>query len=198
MINLLSRDEQKKIYREYLLRIGTLVFFVLGLIGAIFILVLVPSHMRLQSEITLVESELKIKQAQMATDDQGQVAEAKEFMREIQILRSSGASSSTIELFEHIIMLKPARVSLSAFQYETAEGKKKLSIRGKADRREDLQEFKANLEGKGGFMGINLPAQTLIKRTDIQFSMDFSVGQSGVNVTPQQSAPENAAIPINL
>lgn len=176
MINLLSRDEQKKIYREYLLRIATLIFLVIGIVGTIFVIVLIPSYMRLTSEIASVDSELKAKQLQMTADDQGQVTEAKEFMSEIQILRSFGATSSVVALMERIIALKPARVALIGFQYDTSDGKPKLGIRGKADRREDLLEFKTKLETEAGYGNIELPAQTLIKRTDIQFSMDLATG----------------------
>jgi|GEM_PF-344565 len=184
MINLLSRNEQKKIYREYLLRIATLVFFHIGIIGTIFTLILVPSYLRLEKEITLVESELKMKQSQLTPDDQVQVAEAKEFLAEIQALRSPTTPSSAVAFVEKILTLKPARVSVLGFQYGSEEnGKLSLDIRGRADRREDLLEFKSRLETEGGFTGINLPAQTLIKRTDIQFTINLAPSKTS-NTAP--------------
>ncbi len=191
MINLLSRTEQKKIYREYILRITALVALAVGIIGTIFILVLVPSYMRLTSEIVSVDSELKMKQAQMTAEDQGQVAEAKEFMNEIQILRSFGATSSAVAFIEQIITLKPARVGLVSFQYDLSEGKAKLGVRGKADRREDLLEFKERLEKEAGFTNIELPAQTLIKRTDIQFTIDLSGGVRTASIPSTSPSPQN-------
>jgi hypothetical protein len=188
MINLLSRDEQKKIYREYLLRIASLVFSVVGLIGTILILVLIPTYMGLTREIASVEERLHTKQAQMTAEDQGQEDEAKQFMSEIQVLRSSGATSSAVAQIERIIALKPANIALASFQYDISEGKVKLSVRGKADRREDLLLFKSKLETEAGFAGIELPAQTLIKRTDIQFSMDLLSGALKTTRNPNPPA----------
>ena len=191
MINLLSRIEQKKIYHEYILRITALVALVIGIVGTIFVLVLIPSYMRLTIEIASVDAELKTKQAQMTDEDQGQVAEAKEFMSEIQILRSFGATSSAVAFIERIITLKPARVALVSFQYDLSDGKTKLGVRGKADRREDLLAFKERLEKEAGFTNIELPAQTLIKRTDIQFSIDLSGGAHTPNIPSASLPPQN-------
>jgi len=191
MINLLSRTEQKKIYREYILRIMTLAFLGIGVVGTIFVLVLVPSYVRLQSEIAGVGTQLSMKKAQLTSEDQSQLAEAQKFLTEIRVLQGTNAASTTSGKFEEVIALKPARVTLIGFQYDTTDKQKpKFDIRGKADRREDLLEFKNRLETEAGFTGIDLPAQTLIKRTDIQFTMTLSA--------PAPTTPSPVAVPSNV
>ncbi len=189
MINLLSHVEQKKIYREYLLRITALVFFGIGIVGTIFIIVLVPSYIRLDGEISQVSVQLGMKKAQLTAEDRGQVAEAQRFLTEIRVLQGSGVASTTAARLEQVIALKPARVALIGFQYDiTDTTKPKFDVRGKADRREDLLEFKSRLEKDAGFTGVDLPAQTLIKRTDIQFTMSLSA--------PAGSLPSTAPLPV--
>jgi hypothetical protein len=198
MINLLSRTEQQKIYREYLLRITTILGVFMGITGLVFIIILIPTYMRFDSEIKKVQSELEAKKSQITSEDQAQVAEAKEFLSELQVLRGTVASTSVVSLVERIVSLKPSRVSIVGFSYEAGEkAGAKLTIRGKADRREDLLEFKERLETSAGYTNIDLPAQTLIKRTDIQFTMDLLSSQAPEPArSPQPTTEENDLIPL--
>jgi hypothetical protein len=195
MINLLSRTEQKRIYQEYLLRIGAIIFFVLGILGALFILLLIPSYMRLKGEAASIESTLAAKRQQTNAEDQGQATEAKEFLREIQILQSQQGGSSPTKQLENVLNFKPSGVVLTGFLYDTTDSKKKFSIQGKADRREDLLLFKDRLEKEGGYEKVNIPAQTLVKRTDIQFALDLS--QPDANTSPAPAPAPVSTQPKN-
>lgn len=189
MINLLSQERQKQIYREYLMRIGILLMLCIGIASTFFVATLLPSYVLLQSQIDRVSMEHKTRVTRISSEDQKELAEAQAFVSKVNVLREKEKPTSVVELTQQILSLKGAGITVIEFSYGNTAGAETLLLRGKADTRESLIALKSSLDADGRFSAIDLPVQTLIKGRDIDFSMKL------VLAPRTQATPTPPALP---
>jgi len=183
MINLIASKEKEKLLMEKITRMITILWFLL--LFFIICLVLVFSTARIY-----VRSQLATQQSVTASAKEEEKIEKIE-----QAKNKAGLVNSNLEkldsfykskiyfspLVEKISKTLPESLYLNNFSIIFVKKQNeesyaiKVSLLGFAPFREDLLEFKSNLESEGDFINISFPPSNWVKKVDINFSVSFEI-----------------------
>jgi hypothetical protein len=170
MFNLLLQKEKKSVYREYTLRLLSVIFlafFAVMFIGAIFLL---PSYVRLRLEERAHAAEiLNIKKIDTDQELAVLLADAK--------IKISGLSTekkiSSKTVIENIVAARGNGIVLNGIEY-VHEGKEiHIRVSGISERRENLVAFSKELERDPIFNTVDVPVSNFVKDRDIEFSFEI-------------------------
>lgn len=172
MINLLPLEEKKKIHRDYVLRLFTVVLNIISASALIGIVTLFPSYF-----ISDLEKRAAVDQAELVreTNDDGEENVAlvlKEAQQKLEILSPEYEKVSIRTIFDTTISYKPSTVALTGLIYQKDDkGNIKIIINGVADRRDDLLMFSQDLKKDALFDDVELPVSNLAKDRNIKFTL---------------------------
>ena len=173
MINLLPIKEKKKIRRDYVFRLLTIVIGAVSLSTIIGIVTLFPS-----SFISDFRKRVAVDQVGRLTkiDERSVHKKMGRFLKEAQqkldILSPEREKVFLRTIFDTAISYKPSTVTLTGLVYQKEnEDKARFIINGVADRREDLLVFSQNLERDALFDDVELPVSNLAQDRNINFTL---------------------------
>lgn len=177
MRNLLSQKDKKILHSEYKLRVVITVlmflFFTI-LAGGV---ELIPSYFISESkERSTKEHSDIIKESVAKREKDVSSTVLLETKDKLKLLLFDEKDVSLADLFEKILDNKPSRIKISGiFYYESQTGTKpEILIKGKADVREPLLEFKKLLNKEVKFTEVLLPVSNLASDRDIKFSIKIN------------------------
>ena len=176
MINLLPVGEKKKIHRDYVFRLLTVVLGVVSLSAVIGIVTLFPSYFisDFQKRAAIEEVE-RTRKTSGESDKENIASLLKEAQLKLKILSSERKKVFLRTVFDTAIGYKPNTVVLTGMVYqEGSEGKLTFIINGVADNREDLLVFSQNLKRDALFDNVELPVSNLAKDRNINFTLTIS------------------------
>ncbi len=181
MLTLLLPEEQKKIKREYTLR---LVVVSLSLLALLFLLVsflLLPSYFLSRTkQVSVGEREVLLKKSDVSETARKAKAEL-EISRDEMKLLSGGFQSASSTLFASealraLISKEGAGITIQTFSFikkaDAPQGK--LVITGLSKTRADLVAFLQRIKKDSVFTTVDFPVSNLAKDTDINFTLNLS------------------------
>lgn len=174
MRNLLSQEDKKILRREYKLRVATIAaifmfFTVLAGIGE-----LLPSYFILKSRESAAKERVDIIKESVAKRKKDvSSAVLFETKEKLELLAFDENNVSLKIIFETIINKKPSGVHINGIFYDKDQSVKenKILIKGEADNRESLLEFKKLLGTESKFTSVFLPISNLASDRNIKFSI---------------------------
>ncbi len=173
MFNLLPKEEQQIIAREYRLRLvaaGLVFLFLLWIVALIAIIPLfVLSYQK--GEVALKSDEaLKEDIASEAKNDPSNVLKISD--KKVAALSAETPAFYIYELIAEIIQDRAPGVKISDLNFTRADGGgRNITIMGTARDRETLLAFAANLESIKNFTGVTVPVSDFAPVSDIHFSV---------------------------
>ncbi len=181
MINLLPPKEkefleQEKIWRIILI-LGTLIL--ISFLCFVLVLFSIKTYVRGEIElqkVLLAQEKLRLKALEIQRF-QEEIASANQNLLKLESFYQT--QFNLIDLLEKVSNTLPSGVSLTYLSIEPYSRERdynfQVLLSGYAINREDLFEFKKNLEAEKDFKEIYLPPSSWIKPTDINFSIRFSI-----------------------
>lgn len=187
MIDLLPTTEKNAIRQEYRLRVFAVCLGMLFLTLATAVFSFLPTYL-----FTLSRYETFLTESQ-SDETQSRISQAKEkettvqdTNKKIDLLKSGVSSPYVKDIFLDILESKTAGVSITGLSYDSGgavskKGKDEavspptIGIQGKSSDRGALLAFKDALSRKKEFSSIDLPISSLVKDTELSFSINISI-----------------------
>lgn len=193
MIDLLPSSGKNIIREEYRLRVFTVCSATLTLILATMLISFLPTYLYVASryEAFLLESQSDETQNRISHVKEME-ATVRETNKKIDLLKSGAAALRVKDVFLEILENKSQGVSITSLSYDsggvaTKKGKEEtvsppsITIQGRSSDRAALLAFKDSLVQKKEFIAVDLPIASLVKDTDLSFSINVTLasGLSG-------------------
>jgi hypothetical protein len=185
-MNLLSPQEKNALRKEYRLRFFVVFFLMSFFILLAAIVTFLPTYFFTVSRYDLFFTESQ------SDEIQNRLSRAKEAEKtiletnkKIILLKSDASVPRVKDIFFEISQSKNSGIVITSLSYEnnggavTKKGKDpvlaKVNIRGRSSTRETLLAFKDALTQNKQFSNIDLPISSLVKESDIDFSINTTV-----------------------
>lgn len=187
MINLLSAYEKNAVRKEYHLRVFTVCTAALSLVLTVLVVSFLPTYLFILSRYQsfLLESQSDETQSRVLQVREKETL-IKETNKKIDSLQNSAAFLSVKNVFSEILQNKTPGLAITGFSYdsgavvsrkgkEEAASSPRLNIVGKSSDRAVLLAFKDALAQKKEFKTVDLPISSLVKDTDLDFSISVTI-----------------------
>jgi len=178
MLNLLPKEEKKKISHEYRVRFAivalTLTFFAL----IVSLVLLVPSYFTAEVRKSTLDSESAGVEAKNATAESAKLGETlRQTNASLSIFTSSTTPTGVVGLLDNISALRGTTVRIQDFSYTAAKGQQQIVINGKGDTRQALVDFTKKIRNLPNVVSVDLPVSDLAEAQNINFSVIILIQQ---------------------
>ena len=178
MINLLPKQQKKELKHEYEIRLLSVIFIMIAILGIVATALVLPSYFFSKSKETLVEKNLETFNKEnplVKVEDLNKINT--DINSKIKVLDSKWSNDPDMDVtFKNFLSLTPEGISISQILFnENADKNKSFEIHGQASDREVLQNFKTILEKDEKFKNVDLPISNFVKKTKIDFTLSFSL-----------------------
>lgn len=184
MIDLLPASAKNTIRKEYRLRVFTVCAAMLSLVLAAMVISFLPTYLFVLSrhEAFLVESQSDQTQSRISRVKEMETT-VRNTNKKVDLLKNEASVPYVKDVFMEILKSKPAGVSVTGLSYDhggvvSKKGKDEavspptIGIQGKSSDRAALLAFKDTLAQKKEFSSVDLPISSLVKDTDLTFSIN--------------------------
>ena len=170
MFNLLLTDDKKVIYREYYLRLFSVVFLVIFCIMVAASVFLLPSYIWLR----ITETDVAQKNVTLpgVEQDKQLVATLTALKAKVDGLRTA-ESVSLRDMIEGVIAARGSGIRIEAMDYSVVDNKIVIRIAGVSSTRERLVAFSKTLGKDPLFSTVDVPVSNFVKDSNIEFSFDI-------------------------
>ncbi len=177
MINLLPKEEKRRIQNEYLIRFSIATLGFLAASGLVLTTAFLPAYFLSAAKVSalsLQKNELNKSQGvKIDTDVSKIIQDINARLALFPEQKSVGVNVST-DIIESIISLKTDAITIREITYSIDEkNKATISLRGTATTRGTLLDFEHALEAVEHFDSVTLPVSDFIQDRDIDFSIDI-------------------------
>ena len=177
MINLIPKEEKKKMKADFRYRLFALLFFVLDfclLVGAVCLL---PAYFNSSINVSSVHAQLEAqKNEPLPVLGEQSLSVINDINNKIGTIKTAEKNKFpvSVNIVDAIISKKRADIKISqiSYEYSPATGKK-VKITGTAPSREVLLLFRKALEESPSFKSVDLPISNFIKGSNIQFYLSL-------------------------
>ncbi len=195
MINLLPTAEKYVIRKEYHLRVVTVCFAMFSFVLVVMVLSYLPTYLAVVSrhETFLAEMQNDKTQGRMSQMKEME-AVIQETNKKIDLLKIGASNPDVPGIFLKILESKTAGLTLTGFSYDfggyvAQKGKEEavpisISVQGRSSDRAALIAFKDALVQQKEFKTVDLPISSLVKETDLSFSIRILMALSDKKQAP--------------
>ena len=182
MLNILPIEEKKKNLKEYYLRLGVVSLIVAISLVLANLALLTPAYVNALAKEA--EAEARITNAtgksveETAKEEQVINVTITDLNKKIKLFL--GTSTSTVarfvpsEVFENILKNKTSSIKIYSISYDATLDREQLVVTGKSLDRDSLAQFIESLKKSGLFTAVDLPIQSYVKSTNIEFSVTLT------------------------
>ena len=177
MINLIPKEEEKRIIKDFYFRLATAFLFLFAFFMLIASLALFPSYFSALNKEKLANTQLEAQKNEAIPQlDQDATALIKDLDSKLTVIENSMKTRFLIseKVIDQVILEKIPDIKITkiSFNNDVVLGRK-ISVYGIAKNREQLLLFKQALEKNKAFSKVDLPVSNFIKETDIQFYLSL-------------------------
>ncbi len=175
MINLIPKEEKKKMKKDFLFRVLTVSLVVFGFVVIAGAVALLPSYFQAVIENSLAREKLALQQNEPVSVSEAQVmAEISDLDKKLQIIESASENKFIVSdrVINDVIFKKMSDIKVTDISYENNVTKgREIRISGEAPSRERLLLFRLALEASGKFQKVDLPISNFVRGKNITFSL---------------------------
>lgn len=178
MINLIPKEEKKRMTTDFYLRLS--VVFMLMLSSSVFIAcsAMLPAYFLSLTKDSIANSKLEGQKADPASSSRSQsLSEIKDLNSKLKLVEDAEKNKFQIseKVIQAILLKKSSDIKITQISYEDngTQGKK-ISLLGVAPSREALLQFQQALEDDPAFNNVDLPISNFVKDSDIQFNLSLN------------------------
>jgi hypothetical protein len=177
MINLIPKEEKKRMTTDFYFRIAVLFLVLFGSCILIASIAILPSYFFSSMKNVLADTKLEIqKREPLPLLGEQSLLIVKDINKKLDLVESSEKNKflPSQKVINSILLKKRPDIKITQILYENDVAKgKKISITGTAPSREVLLLFRKALEDSSNFKSINLPISNFVKGSNIQFYLNL-------------------------
>lgn len=176
MINLLPKEEKKKLVKDFYLRLTTVSFVAISCAILVLDILMIPSYIISLTEKNAIGQKLEIqKNTPAPLNEEGNSKIISELNNKIILIDEIRKDKFFIseKIINEIVIDKMPDIKLLSIVYSSNDLAKRVTINGIAPSRERLLFFRRALEDNTSFKKVDLPISNFIKGSNIQFTMDL-------------------------
>ncbi|MFA6520066.1 MAG: hypothetical protein WCT44_00475 [Candidatus Paceibacterota bacterium] len=177
MINLIPKEEKKKMTRGFYLRLFVLFIGVLNFCILVAAISLLPAYFSSSVNDTFVDTQLENqKNEPLPVLGEQSLLAVKDINNKIDLIENARKDKfiPSSQVINAILLEKRADIKLTQIFYEQGPtGGRKIKITGTAPSREVLLLFRQALEKSASFKSVDLPISNFVKGADIQFYLSI-------------------------
>jgi len=176
MINLIPKQEEERIIRDFYLRVLAAFFLILGFAVSIASVTLLPSFIfsMERKDFVLDKLEQTVGQPVSRLDK-----EAQETIKNLEGMLSSIEASKktnyivTEKIIDKVLAKKIPGIKITKISYNNSADGKEVGISGIASDRENLLTFRRAFENDADFKKVDLPISNFVKGSNIIFYLNI-------------------------
>ena len=182
MLNILPLEEKKKNLKEYYLRLGVVSLVVAISLVLANLALLTPAYFNALAKEA--EAEARIANAtgksveETAKEEQVVNATITDLNKKVNLFLGTSTSTATrfvpSEVFESILKNKTSSIKIYSISYDATLDREQLVVTGRSLDRDSLAQFIESLKKSGLFTAVDLPIQSYVKSTNIEFSVTLT------------------------
>jgi Tfp pilus assembly protein PilN len=177
MINLIPKEEKKRMTKDFYFRLALLFLVMLDFCVLVVTICVIPSYILSNVKNSVVNAKLIAqKNEPLPLFDQQTLAQIKDINNKLDLVENAEKSKFPLseKVINAILLKKTSDIKITQILYniDPILGKK-ISITGAAPSREVLLLFRQALEDSAAFKSIDLPISNFVKGSDIQFSLSL-------------------------
>lgn len=180
MINLIPKEEKKKMVIDFYFRLVILAMIMLDFCILIAFFSLLPLYFTSSMRYSLVSANLENKKSeQLLPLEENSLALVKDINKKIVLVENFEKNKflPSVKIINAILLRKSSDIKIIQILYENngvVGVGKKISITGIAPSRETLLSFRETLEGSPTFKNVNLPISNFVKGSNINFNLSLT------------------------
>ena len=177
MLHLLTEPQKNRVLKEYRMRLGVVICWLIVFISLTGIALLLPSYLTAMGKVSVVKSDNQYKEDSIKSlNSQNFSDKIKKVDFNLTALKSSINILSPREAYNKIINSLPAGVSLDRYTYNLVDSNSaSISVEGVAGDRDKLVELQNGLKLNPEFSGVEIPIINFTKKKDLSFSLKFNL-----------------------
>ncbi|OGI67273.1 hypothetical protein A2823_01490 [Candidatus Nomurabacteria bacterium RIFCSPHIGHO2_01_FULL_41_91] len=177
MINLIPKEERKKMTIGFYYKLAILFLMVLDFCILVAVISITPSYFLSSAKSASINTKLEIqKNEPLPLFDQQTLTVIKGVNNKLDLVENAEKNKFLVsqKIIRAILLNKRSDIKITQILYENdpAQGKK-ISITGTAPSREILLLFRRALENDSAFKNVNLPISNFVKGSNIQFYLSL-------------------------
>jgi cell division protein FtsI/penicillin-binding protein 2 len=180
MINLIPKEEKKKIARNFYFKLVILFVTMLGAIFLIALFSILPSYFLSTVKNNIIDAKLAAQKSEpVPIPDQQTMGIIKDLNSKISVVENAEKNQFSISnnVINDIILKKISGIKITDIAYSNDSLKgKTIKIQGTAPSREVLLLFRQALEEDALFKRVDLPVSNFVKGSNIQFYLTLIPG----------------------
>jgi hypothetical protein len=181
VINLIPKEEKKKMVRVFYYKLVVLFLAVGGVSVFIAFVAILPSYFLSSVKNSIINSKLEIQKSEpVPSIDQKTLIVIKDLNYKLDLIENAEKNKFTIseKIINAIISKKIPGIEITSIAYEgdlpnSGKTDKKVGIQGNAPSREVLLSFRQALEDGAIFKQVDLPISNFVKGSDIKFYLSL-------------------------
>lgn len=181
MINLIPKEEKKKITKGFYYRIVVLFLVVGSASFFVAFVAILPSYFLSSVKDSLINTKLEIQKNEPVPLPEAQtVATIKDLNDKLTLIEKKENKEFVVsqKVINAVILKKMPSIKITDISYQNSPSNDpaqggKISIQGTAPSREVLLLFRQALEDDTTFKSVNLPISNFVKGSDIQFYLSL-------------------------
>jgi len=164
MLNLIPKEEKKKMIVDFRIKLAILFLSVLSFCVLIAVIVLLPSYFLSSTKYSLSKTRLENQKLDPSLISE-ELATIKDINEKLDLIENSERARFTpsTAVLNAILLKKRSDIKITEISYQNTTEGKKISVTGTAPSRETLLLFRLALESNPAFTKVDLPC-LLIKR----------------------------------
>lgn len=176
MINLLSASAKKKLWNQYLMRLGAVFFLALALLELFAAALFIPAFYSVHTTTSGLANVLEQSRARSPEENKTTALEVQSVRNDLDLLRPGKKTIDALpsSLIESIVSVKPKGITIKNFSYARAGETLTILLSGVAANRDDILMFKNEL-GKNPLFEKPKSGEYIIKKTNISFSISLTM-----------------------
>lgn len=178
MINLIPREEKRKMIADFYYRLAVLVVVALGFCVLIALLSILPSYFVSSVKNSAISAKIAAQKLKLSSSSEEKLlALVKDTDNKLALIEKFEKNKFylSIQVINSIILKKRPDIKITQILYENNEANgRKISIAGMAPSREVLLLFRRALEDDTAFTNVILPISNFVKGSNISFFMSLT------------------------
>jgi Tfp pilus assembly protein PilN len=174
MVNLIPKEEKKKMIADFRLRITVLFLFTFGFCVLVAIVALLPSYFISSTKYSLSQTKLETQKLDPSHMSE-ELAVIQDINKKLDLIENSEKNRFTpsVDVISAILLKKRPDIKITEISYQNDVQGKKIGVTGTAPSREVLLLFRLDLESSPAFKTVDLPISNFVKGSNIQFYLNL-------------------------
>ena len=176
MINFLSEKNKNNVKKEYSFRVFTLFLIIFSLVMVFVSVFLSPAHILSIYRKSVISNQLGMVKESPVSKSSVSLEDVKKINEIVKVISSATVyQKPASDFIKRILNSKNSAITISFISSDfDTNNNMRISLRGFSKTRDGLTKFVKDIKSLNLFSGVDLPISSLVKSSDIDFSINLT------------------------